>query len=240
MKTLTVDVETSPMLVKAHQLRTNYINHKQIVKDKALMSFAAKWQDKKSFIYRDVDHHGLVEMCEHVACLLDEADLVVHYYGDNFDVPMIRSQLQVMGIDQPSSFRTVDLYKVVKKNFHLASYSLAYVCKYFGLKHQKGERLTDLPMTDKEWASNRKYNIGDVKATEELFALMLPFTPPQPQNALRNKDVMTCGRCGSIDLERRGYKVLNQSIYQQYQCRACKGWLRDTKATERIHTVGVT
>ena len=86
-----------------------------------------------------------------------------------------------------------------------------------------------------------RYNKGDVKITDKLHH-RLTAVVKAPNPTLYHKDgEMRCGKplCGSMSLERRGYAYTPQGTFQQYRCRECGGWTRDTKAIMRVHLAPV-
>jgi len=102
------------------------------------MSFAAKWLGEDKIFYEenrnDDDRLVVSRLCE----LLDEADFAVAHNGANFDFKQIRARALVNGIKPPSPFKTIDTYKIAKKEFGFPSNSLEYLTDVLGCKYKKG------------------------------------------------------------------------------------------------------
>jgi uncharacterized protein YprB with RNaseH-like and TPR domain len=62
--------------------------------------------------------------------LLNEADMVVGFNHEKFDVPHIRAELLQENIDQPGPITSVDLLKTIKARLRLFSNQLAFVGPY--------------------------------------------------------------------------------------------------------------
>src|ERR1043166_4952691 len=90
-KILFIDIETAPLVVFAWQksLYGTNISTDQVISDTHLLSFSAKWLNKKEMIYADQrnkkkvsDDYGLLLK---IAKLLGEADVVIAHNGRAFD-----------------------------------------------------------------------------------------------------------------------------------------------------------
>jgi hypothetical protein len=106
--------------------------------------------------------------------LFSKADLIIAHNGDRSDYRKFRTRAAKYKMGLPKLNRSVDTLKVVRDNYLLDSYSLAYVCEYFGL----GKKLDpqgfdtwegceqDLP---KAWRRMIKYNKHDSVLVERLY-----------------------------------------------------------------------
>jgi hypothetical protein len=151
-----------------------------------------------------------------------------------------------------SPFKNIDLYKVVRKNFRFASYKLQYVAGRL-LGESKldtgGHQLWvdclegDEETKQKAWAKMARYCKQDVALLPHLKTKLLAWLPNLLNPALYGDQdgVPRCTKvgCGSTDLEKRGFSTSNLAVFQQYRCRVCGGWSKDTKALYRVHTTGV-
>ena len=73
----------------------------------------------------------------------------------------------------------------------------------------------------------RRYNIKDVKLTEELFNRFLPWTGVNfSLYDEDNADRTVCPFCESPKIQKRGLFPTRTYQYQRYYCTACKGWSR--------------
>lgn len=244
---LTLDIERLPNVVDKWDLYSrgggqstpNIMVHEYA----RTVSFAAKWHDKSRVEFYSEFHHGPEEMWTQAQRLLDEADIVVGYNSDKFDLPHLKTGIRLADIEDPSPFASVDLYKAALKALKLESYKLDYVAQVLGVGQKMAHEGHALwrkvrEGDEKAWARFRRYNIQDVRVTERAYDRMFPWIYNHPHMGLWSPaDVDQC-TCGSTDLERRGPVYTAQSAYQQYRCRTCGRWPRGTTAIVRMKTRG--
>ena len=89
-KILTLDIETRPLEVYAWGLFDQNISLNMIKKDWEILSFAAKWLDRKEVIQVDVSKHSERRLLNHLHQLLDEADIVIGQNSQKFDIKKIK------------------------------------------------------------------------------------------------------------------------------------------------------
>ena len=65
--------------------------------------------------------------CRAAHDLLSEADVVVHYNGDKFDLPHLNREFVESGLGPPAPYASIDLLKTVKRKFRFPSNKLDYV-----------------------------------------------------------------------------------------------------------------
>ena len=234
---LTLDIETSPALVYTFQMFNTNIHHDAIVVPTRMLCFAAKWYDEKRVIYFSEHLEGREIMVQAAHTLLNEADVVVTYNGDRFDLPHLGREFQLAGLTPPSPYASVDLYKVVKKNHVYLSHKLVYVTEQLGLTgklaHQGFSLWTDFLAGDPK-AQNvmRRYNKQDVVTTEELFDELLPLVTNMPAAALLSDypQVTCCPNCGSFDYQRRGFAYAKTRKYPRFTCNQCGKWFKGVRS----------
>jgi hypothetical protein len=242
MKVLTLDLETRPNVVHTWGMYKQDIGLPQLREPGRVISFAAKWYGERPVLFASEYHNGADDMVELAWRLLDEADIVITYNGDNFDIPWLNTEFIKRGMGLPSSFKSIDLYKVVKKNFKFPTNRLAYVTQALGLsgklKHTGHEMWVDIMEGDEEtarkaWNLMRRYNKRDVVTTEELFTALRAYIKlPNPLLYDENAEPDTCF-CGGR-FHKRGFAYTSVSAYQRYVCVDCGSWFKGGK---RIHGV---
>jgi DNA polymerase elongation subunit (family B) len=259
-KTLTLDIETSPHLCYSFQTWNTNIMPVQVIDPTRVVSVAAKWQHKKKVIFLS-EYEGFapvegmtreechLDMVQQVFDLMDEADVVVTYNGDKFDLPHLAREFHLAFGPQkkPSPYASVDLYKVIKKNEVWLSHKLAYITSRLRLSGKmdnsgwalwKGILSEDPEVRDKAWREMRRYNPQDVRTTEELLEECLPYINNLPNPALF-EDTLTedilCA-CGSDQVQRRGFAVTKTRRYPRYQCQSCGKWFRDVRSAGSVGT----
>jgi hypothetical protein len=78
------------------------------------------------------------------------------------------------------------------------------------------------------WAEMKRYNIRDVEALEELYLKFRPWQQVGSPNfaVFNDTEVEQCPKCGSENIQRRGYSFLTVGKYQRFQCTDCGAWGR--------------
>lgn len=190
--------------------------------------------DERKVRFYSEFHNGPEEMFQAVHDLLDEADVVMHYNGDKFDLPRLNTELLLAGRTPPSPYKSIDLYKVMRSNFAFPSNKLAYISERLGLagkiKHDGHDLWVRCLAGDpKAWAKMKRYNVRDVRLLEELYEKVRPWIKNHPHHGLYSGIDFCCPTCGSEDLERRGFAKTGVGRFQQYRCRPCGSWSRDTR-----------
>lgn len=245
VKTLIIDIETSPNIADVWGLWQQNVSLSQLRESTRVICFAAKWHGDKKMIYFSEHHQSRAEMVAKAHTLLDEADAVVHYNGTTFDIPHLRREFLEGGLQPPSPFRQIDLCGVAKKVFRFPSNKLAYVSEQLGLSgklsHTGHDLWRDCMNGDpKAWNLMRRYNIQDVRTTEELYDKLLPWIPSHPHVGLYSEDPSenVCSRCGGGALKKRGFAYTPLTKFQQYRCEDCGAWTRGKYALAAVELRG--
>lgn len=237
----TLDIETRPNEVYSWSLWNQNHSTSQIIKPAGILSFAAKRLDKKAVeFHADWDENGHDGMIRRLHEIYDEADGIISYNGAKFDSKWIKGEFALAGLNPPSPLKEIDLLRTVRKNFNFPSRKLDYVAQQLGLGgkvQHSGQALWNECLRPTSEASGkraralmRKYNIGDVKLTEQLYYRLLPWIDPGVNVALFADDGdPRCINCGSDHIQSRGYAYTTAVRYRRYQCQACGKWLRSRR-----------
>lgn len=240
MKILTADIETAPLESYTWGLFDQNVGLEQIKTEWSILSYAAKWLDKKKVIYADTGGRGAAEVRDDKVLmdglweLLDEADIVVAQNGKSFDLKKINARLIEHGYGPYSPIRVVDTLQVAKRHFGFTSNRLGWMSKHLTSAKKDEHKLFPgfelwaecLKDNPKAWREMRKYNIQDVLATEELYLKQRPWIDGHPNMGAYKHTGEACPKCGSHKLQRRGLAVTQQGQYHRIQCQACGGWSR--------------
>jgi len=235
-KILILDIETSPKVAYVWRFWQENVGAKQVLQHSHIMSFACKWLDSPDIYYeenrKENDYSIIKSLCEY----LDNADIVIAHNGDKFDIPQIRSRALFHNIPPPSPVVVIDTYKTAKREFGFPSNSLEYLTLVLGCKVKKGGHkkfpgfelwLECLRNNDEAWDEMRTYNIEDVLALEELYYKMRPWMPNHPNlGVYADPDKPICPKCGSFNVQRRGFSYTAARVYHRFQCKDCGGWGR--------------
>lgn len=229
MKILTIDIETKPLVAYAWGLRDQNIGINQILSAGGILCFAAKFRGERKVHFHSEWEDGELRMLKAAHRLLDEADAVVGWNSDRFDVRWLNGQFVKRNLPRPSPFAKVDLMKSVQHFQYLPSYKLDFVARFLGIGAKVrtggfdlwGDVLNGCP---KARALMRRYNIGDTKLTEAVFDRLLAkgWVRGMPNHAIEGGHC--CPNCGSERLQARGFALSKTRRYQRWQCRECGGW----------------
>lgn len=238
MKMLFIDIETQPNLGYFWGIFNENIGINQIEDAAEMMCFAAKWYGDDEVMY----FHGRrdrLSMIEAAWDLLNEADVVVHYYGSRFDIPHLNREFLLNGFPPPSPFKQVDLKQIASKKFKFTSNKLQYISTQLGLpgkEEHEGFPLWHKCMQgdDDAWARMESYNRQDVVLLEDVFEIMLPWITCLPHRHLYD-GAGGCPNCGKKDtLNRAGYAYTKLSKFLQYRCSGCGSFFRDARRVSGV------
>ena len=160
--------------------------------------------------------------------LTDEADIIVSYYGKEFDRKFLNTRMLLAGLPPlpPLSHEHVDLYYTARGNLALHSNRLAVVAETLGCPVAK----TPLsgPIWTRAMAGHKpaiKYIINhcarDVDVLEWCYLKLRPFVRQHPWVVLKGSG---CRVCGSAKGQRRGFSAANGVIQQRVRCMDCGAW----------------
>jgi len=242
MKILYLDIETAPHLVMSWGLFNQNIGINQIKEPGYTLCFAAKMVDQKTgktlsnTFHAIWDHpsHDSFEMVSEAWNLLNEADAVVTYNGNKFDIPTLNREFVMHAFQPPSPYYSIDLYRTVRSKFRFASNKLDFVCQSLGIgakvKHVGMDLWIGCMNDDKKCQRQMmRYNKQDVKLLPLLYEIVQPYIPQHP--TLMGKEIggHVCPTCGSSDIRLEGKAHTAAGIYQRYSCNNCGKWSRGSK-----------
>jgi hypothetical protein len=231
-RTLLLDIESSPNTAFVWGLYDQQIAHDQVKETASILCWSAKWLHEKTVMYQSVEKTSKKKMLKRMHALLNEAEVVIHYYGSRFDVPVLYKEFVKHTLPPPSPFRQVDLCQVVKRVFRFESNKLDAVCQALGLGKKTKHRGFSLWVGCMEgdpacWREMEKYNRNDVVILEKLYNRLLPWIPSLPHAGMIGGRQDACPKCGVVGkLQSRGSMVARTAVYKRFQCTACGAWCR--------------
>ena len=231
MKILILDIETSPHILYGFGLFKQNFGINQIEEPTRMICFAAQWLGDRDVMFFSEYHDGRQEMVNAAYKLLDEADAVITYNGDGFDIPHMNREFLEAGLTPPSPYSSIDLLKTVRKQFRNASNKLDWIVQHLGIgaktTHSGFQLWLDCLRGDaKAWALMKRYNIQDVRVTGKLYKRLLPWIQPHPNVALHDGFTSGCGNCGSFKFTREGTAKTTMGVFQRYRCKNCGKYCR--------------
>lgn len=242
MKIAAIDIETRPALVYTWSLYQPVIGIDQIVSPGGIMCFAAKWLGTRGTEFH-AEWIARKTMVQRLHSLLDEADAVLHWNGESFDIPHIQREFMEAGLKPPAPFKQIDMMKTAKKKARFLSNKLDHVNDQLGLERKmkhEGFRLWTSCMDGDELARKRmrRYNMKDVTILEDTYRVLQPWIPSHPSHAALS-GTRVCPRCGSGKIQERGFATLTTGRYKRLHCTECGGWSRETKRESSTDVVAL-
>ena len=234
MRVLLLDIETAPNIAYVWGLFEQNIAHDQVVEASYVLCWAAKWLGEDKMFFASRQRASAKKMLKGVHALLDDADVVIHYYGSKFDIPTLNKEFVIHGFLPPSPYRQIDLKKIVAQVVRFESNKLDYVARVLGIgtkvKHRGFQLWVKCMNGDPTaWAEMEEYNRHDVTLLEPLYRITLPWIPRHPNRSVHD-GTACCPKCGSGHFQKRGVSVARSRQYARYQCQNCGGWFRGGKS----------
>ena len=229
-KVLVLDLEWKPALAYVWRMWDENISPDQLIDHGGMLCFCAHWVGTKDYLFYSEWEDGREGMAKAALDLLSEADAVVTYNGDRYDLPKILGEIMLAGLTPPPKPASIDLLKTVKK-FGFNMNRMAYIAPLLGLggkvKHEGFNLWKDVmngcPKAQKKMT---RYCIQDVKLTAKMYQKILPFINNHPN--LRGGD--SCPNCGSDHTQKRGSRVTRFFRIQRNQCQKCGAWFETSRS----------
>lgn len=239
MKILLLDIETSPYTALVWGVRKQYLTSKNLLDTASVLCWSAKWLGDDHIYYDSLNRNTEEGMLQTVHDLLSEADVVITYNGNGFDIPTLNREFLKHKMRPPAPYKSLDLYQTVRRKFRFASSKLDDVLRELGLAGKRAHGGISMwyscMMGDKDaWAEMLEYNCQDVTELEEAYQRILPWISNHPNRSVHDRK-QCCPNCGSDSLQSRGTRAYRIGLYQRYQCTSCGHWSRGSK---RLDTPG--
>ena len=236
MKILMLDIESAPINAYVWGLFDERINTDQIIDTSSVLCYAAKWYGKREVLFDSVQKSGKAKMLKSVHDLMSEADIVVTYNGERYDIPVLNREFLIAKMPPPAPYKSVDLFRTVRRKFRFASNKMDHVNDMLGLpkkiRHRGFKLWVDCMNGDeKAWREMERYNRRDVTALEAQYKRVLPWISNHPNVAMYQQRPEACTRCGSTHMQYRGTQLSKSQLYRRYQCQSCGGWDHEATGT---------
>jgi hypothetical protein len=229
-KILYIDIEWKPTKAYVWKAWDENIAPEQIIDDGGLLCFCAHWEGSPEYLFFSEWDDGQHGMAQEALELLNEADAVVTYNGDKYDLPKLRGSIILAGLIPPPPPTSIDLIKAVKK-FGFIMNRLAYIGPLLEvgakIKHE-GFGLWRSVLEGDEAARKRmqKYCTQDVRLLVNLYKRIKPFIDNHPHLGDNKGE---CGACGSNHVQSRGFRRTKYFKVQRLQCQDCGSWSTGTR-----------
>lgn len=224
-KILYIDIEWEPAKAYVWRMWDENIGPDQLIDHGGMLCFCAHWEGSNEWMFWSKWTDGREGMAAAAKELLTQADAVVTYNGDKYDLPKINGEILLAGLQPPPQPTSIDVLKAVKKLGFVMN-RLAYIgplLKVGGkLKHEGFNLWKDVIDGDERaQLKMMKYCIQDVKLLVKLYHKVKPFIRNHPH---LGKDRHECGACGSNHVQSRGYRRTKYFRIQRIQCQKCGSW----------------
>lgn len=222
---LILDIETQPITARVWGLFNQNIGLNQIVDNGGILCVGLKWLGDKNCYMFSKWEHGYEEMIKAVHAFLEEADAIITYNGNHFDLPKLRGACAEVGLTPPPPVNSIDVYTSVKK-LGLISNKLAFVGPFYkiGKKLATGgfELWTGVIDGDKKCQKQmEKYCVQDVRLLEQVYVRLLPYLVNHPNIG---GGAGSCRSCSGTHLTKRGTRLTKLLRIQRLQCNTCGTW----------------
>ncbi|QDP56944.1 MAG: putative DNA-directed DNA polymerase [Prokaryotic dsDNA virus sp.] len=231
-KILVIDIEWQPALAYVWQMWKQNIQPDMLVDHGGMLCFCAHWAGTNEYQFYSKWDDGQKGMAEAALNLLEQADAVVTYNGDKYDLPKITGEIVLAGLTPPPPVTSIDLIKTVKK-FGFNMNRMAYIAPRLGigekLKHE-GFNLWKSVMDGDKKAQERmkKYCIQDVRITAKMYSKIKPFVKNHPH--LDASTICRCPACNSPRNQKRGFTTTRFYRVQRNKCSNCGHWFQTTRS----------
>lgn len=243
MRILLLDVETAPHKVYAWGLYDQDIAINQIVEPGYTLCWAAKWLHDKELMFDSIRKSGKRRMINHIHKLMTEADAIITYNGNKFDLPVLNQEILQLKLKPPPPTAQIDLYQTAKRKFRFASNKLDFISQELKLGRKHPHKGMDLwagcmKGNAQDWKVMERYNKQDVRLLEKVYNKMLPWIRNHPNiGNYMDKDGV-CPQCGSRRIHSNGTRRTSVSVYVRFQCDDCGAWSRGALSEPRYRRDG--
>ena len=233
-----LDIETAPIQAYIWRLGKQVVTLDQVIQHSSILSFSymVRGEDKVHFYstFGQADPYDDKWLLQKLWHILDEASVVVAHNGARFDMPIIRYRMYHHGMPPPSPWKLLDTLLMSRSVGMADSHKLAYLTKRLAEQKSSHGKFPGLALW-KEFLKGNKgardemqdYNDQDVRSMMALFEAMLPWS----RNVSNLVNIQSgidkgpqCPRCGSHDVQARGYTQTAAARYKRYRCNSCGGW----------------
>jgi DNA polymerase elongation subunit (family B) len=230
-KILVFDIECTGMILESYGLYNQNHNHKDIIEDWSMLSYAAWFVNEDKIHYLDnrysLDYRDDRQIIEGLYHLISQADWIIGHNSDKFDIKKFNTKAEKYELPARHDAIQYDTIKMLKARYALPSFSLDYAAQYFELKERKsshgkfpGKSLFNECKNGNQdaWLELEQYNKQDVKVTWELFQRLAKHDKRINLTAFYQKQ--TC-ICGNQSFFKNGLKYARNGVFQSWRCHQC-------------------
>jgi uncharacterized protein YprB with RNaseH-like and TPR domain len=222
-KILLLDIETAPATAYVWKLFDENIGLEQLITPGRIICWAAKWYRGEMFAADE--RKGTKPMLAQMHRLMSEADAVMTFNGDKFDLPKLNGEFLAVGLPPLPPTPSIDLRRTTKKLGYISG-KLMFLSGHLGIGAKidtGGFKLWAdvLKGDERAWAKMVRYNKHDVVLLERLYTKLRPYIKDHP--ALHTRHA-ACPACGSAKVQRRGSRRTRAFAIERLNCQGCGSW----------------
>ena len=241
-KILTFDIERVPMRTKPlaawdmKSLQYRRLTPADIDRWSRTICLAYRWKGERRIGFIAEWHEGgrtgfLLEAQR----LIDEADILVGHNSKGFDHPHLLGEFILEGIAPPSPVQHFDTLLTARSVANWEANHLDTLDKRFGFEGKTDKYRIEMAeaAVDGDAKAQRRierYNKGDIRATDRVAGVLLPYAPINLGLYELDPENPVCPSCKSTNMQRRGYLVKIALRYPRFQCQDCGRWTHSRKA----------
>jgi uncharacterized protein YprB with RNaseH-like and TPR domain len=169
--------------------------------------------------------HNDREVVKQLHWLVSNADFVVTYNGDRYDIKKMMARFVYHNLKPPKRFKSIDCYKK-KKYFSFNSNSLDAVAQHLKLGKKKetgGFGLWQGCMAGEQqsWRRMIQYCNRDIELLEKVYLKIRGYyhTHPDTRQPFQQNVCPTC--CSNAIVFNGGIKITKRTVKQQFRCGNC-------------------
>lgn len=223
-----LDIETVPGTAHVWSLRDEYIPTERLIEPSRVCAVGWLFSNNGVCEYVDVwpcrNEKKRLAMLEQVHDAIVEADAVVTFNGEKFDIPKLQGEMLLAGFPPLPPVAHIDVYKTTRQ-MGLMSSRLDYVARELGLG---GKIRAPFSMWDEYKAgieaarhAMRRYNLRDVRLLRAVYERVRPFIKDHQYIGERTG---LCPACGSNKLQHRGWRRTRVFRHERLHCQSCGHW----------------
>lgn len=227
-KVLIYDIETTYLTFNLWRGGKQYVSYRNLANTNSetrIITIAYKYLGEKdvTVLTWDNDTKSDKDLVTEFLSIYNSADAVIGVNNNSFDNKIVKTRAAKYRLPINNYVRSIDVQKIARRNFKLESYSMKYMCEYFGLTLKLGHEGFDMwrkiqettgKESDKALYDMALYNIGDIEATEDLYNLIIQYSKPKV-NLSKNDNKFANPISGSTNLKL--YQIQKTAAgYNQY------------------------
>jgi hypothetical protein len=229
-KILLLDIETTPANAYVWSMYGVNVGIEQLMTPSQILAVGTKWLGEKGVRYVDtwpaLDKESRSAMLRPVYEQMQEADAVVTFNGDKFDLPKLRGEFMLQRWKPAAPFVSIDVRRTTS-GMGFTSGRLAHVADLVECRRKRKHDGFSLwrDYMDGSDAARREMKLyckQDVQVLEDVYLTVRPYirTPFYFGDA-----VHSCPACQSTEVSDSGKRRRTRCFkIEQWQCDDCGAW----------------